>query len=261
MTKTDKKTSPPIEWVWDLVNHPQEGGTPLVGVDSNVLIALCDKTHQYHTGTREFFEKWHARRNGRAYYFIMSRLEVLEYFRRRAITLYLREFYAKGKDFGMPRFDEMCRGLGPICCHMDDWVSLDDRQIKKVRSQFYDEMAAQSGTMEKARTYWKQLCGLTLNKRIHDVFAALEPLGIEYASLHTAGLFPKGTKGPSWDQQERIMIEHGMASADASILNMVNSSQALAGIITNDIDMFEFFRAGGAREGLRCFTFIKGKVG
>lgn len=228
-----------------------------IALDSNILIQMVDETHQYHRTTVGLIDSARRKKNLRFFYFLASKLEVLEYFRRLALLNYFRDFYQSGNSLGGTGFfDQKYRELvsndGDQAFHV-----LNDFQIKSLRRDFLEDYAAAQGSFEKADHFWEQICRLALSKPLGDVDKKLTQADIVYASLQNRDIFPREDDPPTWKQQLDYMVRYGLGSNDAAIANMLVKAHGIHGFVTNDIDLLLFCRHFTEAQQLRCFTFVE----
>lgn len=191
------------------------------------------------------------------YYFLASKLEVLEYFPQLALLSYFRDFYQGGNSLGGTGFfDQKYKELvlrdGDQTFHV-----LNDFQIKGHRRDFLEDYAAAQGSLEKADHFLEQICRLALCKSLGDVDKRLTQADITYTALQNRDIFPREEDPPTWKQQLDYMVRYGLGSNDAAIANMLVKAHGIHGFVTNDIDLLLFCWHFSEAQHLRCFTFVE----
>jgi hypothetical protein len=228
-----------------------------LALDSNIVIQLCDDKHRWHESTKRFIADARERKSARLYYFLATKLEVLEYFRKRGLTLWFRNFYRTGHAIGgSSQFDARYARHELFAPGCPDYEYLDDRSIKQLRKDFLIDYAAADMSLDKAQSFWEKACSLALKGSMKNVLKALDTHHLTYAGLDNKDLFDAGTHRPQWKIQEDHMIRYGMGSSDAAIVNMATHAKGLHGIVSNDIDVVEFVRNAKEAAHLACYTFI-----
>ncbi|MBF0441572.1 MAG: hypothetical protein HQK54_06680 [Oligoflexales bacterium] len=229
---------------------PAEG---FIALDTNILIQLGDDTHQYYHPTTIFFKKVMLAKNFHFVYFIPTRLELREYFRRRFLTLFLRKNYQHGPCFigGEGRVDEYCAEHPKIKTSYEDWESLNDHEIKEIRSRCFRDFK----DLETGIQRWQQLSHMALANRLKVMDEKLVSLKICYKSLGDEDLFPETVKKPRWEDQERYVNDFAFSAQDAAILNMATTSGKIFGIMTNDIDFVQICQTDEVMSKISCYTF------
>ncbi len=173
--------------------------------------------------------------------------------RRSLFTKGLREkFHQKG----------LVGGDGKTDTYINLWIQenahkpravLNDYEIKQLRELCLQDFGAKGN---QGINMWKQICQLCLGA-LPKTEELLKKWGINYVGLYDKGLFPEGSVPPRWQDQEKLMTTYGLGSADAAILNMASCSEKIVGVVTNDGDMVELFRANVMPDRVRCFTFLR----
>ena len=224
-----------------------------LALDTNILIQICDETNEAHAQTQDFFKKLKGTKSPRLIYFLASKLELTETFRRRFLTLYLRDRYRKGSDpvGGNGVFDAYCKAHPKLIPNADDDDLLTDREIKDLRKRCFQDFPSVTEGMKS----WETLAGHALRARFRKMAQTLDSFGVRYQNLFDPNLFSEG-EGPRWQDQEALIINYGLSSSDAAILNMANSSSMIYGILSNDFDILEIFKAAGPVKTVRCFSFL-----
>lgn len=224
-----------------------------VAFDTNDLIQLVDEQHEHHRNTVSVIQSIHRKSSATLVFFQPSKLELQEYMRRTLFTKGLIEKCYKQRLVG---------GAGKADNFINHWVTdnqhqqrsaLSDRDIKRLRELCLIDFPAIGG---QGINKWKQICRLCLGglPKIEELF---KKWGIRYVGLYDKVLFPEGSTPPRWEDQEKLMTTFGLGSADAAILNMAMSNTKIAGVVTNDGDMVELFKAGVMPEQVHCFTFLR----
>ena len=228
----------------------QEG---YLALDTNILIAVCDETHQFHGQTVSFLHKLVQAKNLQFAYFVASKIELGEYCRRRFLTLYLRDNYRNNFRFigAGGSVDEYCRNHPKIQAPHEDHESLNDHEIKDIRHRCFHDFKDAAAGIQK----WQQLSHMALAGQLQRGEERLASFKILYKSLYDTDLFPPGAPKPFWKDQEKFITSFSFSAADAAILNMAVSVDKIVGVMTNDIDFCEICRTSEIIDKVTCYTF------
>ena len=239
------------------IGHTSELTKELGGkfvLHTNILIAIVDEQHGWHEKTLRFFEKMAAKNKGFLFFYVLaSKLELSEYLRKKFYTNWLVETYGKGNHIFGPDhpFDEFCKNHEFVAEPTTSNKFLSDREIKHIRSAC---IRAFSTDVEGLKM-WENISQLALAGRFKLAEETLNRVGIHYKGLHDLDIFDEANP-PQWKDQEVFMKRFGLGSSDAAILNMVNSSPKINGLITNDSDLITIFRSTLVRKDVTCYSFI-----
>ncbi len=134
--------------------------------DANVLIALLDETHKYHEYAEKLFGHLYVAGN-ELFYVQPCYLEILDFWRRRSITKYLKVLFADVNQPMPGRFDKAYRyHVDELKKHSDgrDVGYFQDYAIKDLR----DHLLRVGGKNHrgKGRVLWTNLCRSALGVRI-----------------------------------------------------------------------------------------------
>ena len=226
-----------------------------IALDTNILIQLVDKSHNFHGPTINFFEKY-RRKGGEAvfFYLLASKLELGEYLRKKSYTAWLTSTFSSGQSFlgNNSSFDTFCLDHEFVTSNSRPDEILTDRQIKELRVQCIRSAAS----TEEGLKIWENISQMALNSRYNQAYDTLKKLGITYKGFQDTDLFSEANRA-SWKEQEKLIQKFGLGSADAAILNMVNANQKITGLMTNDSDLVVIFDSHLVREGVKCYSFIR----
>lgn len=224
-----------------------------IAVDSNILIQLCDTNHQFHRTTADAVERCVNQVGVQMVYFVATKLELQDYFRRSYLTRSLRERVRSGQRVGgkgnLDRliFGEMA-ALQPGS--KADYI-LSDKDIKWLRTACFDDYDDSKDGIRQ----WQQICKLALGHTLTKLETVLSRAKIQYKSARDPEFFSQ-TKPPEWADQNSLMVSWGLGSSDAAIFNMALTSPAIQGICTNDRDIVALCESAEFGGKFKCFTLL-----
>ena len=210
-------------------------------LDTNIILGFIDESDKLNGTVRPIIS---ALINYQAtFYFVLpSRLELMEKWRRKAITDYLRsnlnrenpETYSARDSF--PKTWKLWQKVA-------QGRRLDDKQIKIIR----DWCLNCPGGIE----LWHQFTMEALGGEFLRLDKILQKAGINYVS-YGHPIYGAATTRPQWESAYALMEEFGLGSNDAAILNMCTNASGLSGIVTADKDFSSAIEAD-AISRLTCF--------